>query len=75
MGRSGDRVCCVGRWRKDKSLNGQDLISETFYVAAPSVIEQVTTVARPRIGVDYAGDWAEKPLRFYVKDNSFVSKR
>lgn len=28
-----------------------------------------------RIGVDYAGDWKDKPLRFYIKDNDFVSKK
>ena len=28
-----------------------------------------------RIGVDYAGRWKDKLLRFYIKDNSFVSKK
>jgi DNA-3-methyladenine glycosylase len=28
-----------------------------------------------RIGVDYAGRWKDKPLRFYIKDNPFVSKK
>ncbi|MDH4330688.1 MAG: DNA-3-methyladenine glycosylase [Candidatus Moranbacteria bacterium] len=28
-----------------------------------------------RIGVDYAGIWKDKPLRFYIKDNDFVSKK
>ena len=27
-----------------------------------------------RIGVDYAGKWKNKPLRFYIKGNKFVSK-
>ncbi len=31
-------------------------------------------VARPRVGVDYAGEWAEKPLRFYVRGNPHVSR-
>jgi len=31
-------------------------------------------VKRPRIGVDYAGHWARRLLRFYVKGNAFVSK-
>ena len=59
----------------DKRLNGQDLISETFYIAPPLATESVTIVERPRIGVDHAGDWANKPLRFYIKDKPFVSKR
>lgn len=28
-----------------------------------------------RIGVDYAGKWKDKPLRFYIKGNKFVSKK
>lgn len=28
----------------------------------------------PRIGVDYAGEWAKKPLRFWVRGNGHVSK-
>jgi DNA-3-methyladenine glycosylase len=27
----------------------------------------------PRIGIDYAERWAEKPWRFWIKDNQFVS--
>lgn len=29
----------------------------------------------PRVGVDYSGDWAHKPLRFWVKDDPHVSRR
>ncbi|WP_419190416.1 DNA-3-methyladenine glycosylase [Saltatorellus ferox] len=32
-------------------------------------------VVCPRIGVDYAGEWAKKPLRYYVKGNPNVSVR
>ncbi len=32
-------------------------------------------VEASRVGVDYAGDWKNKLWRFYVKGNSFVSKR
>jgi DNA-3-methyladenine glycosylase len=31
-------------------------------------------VRRPRIGVDYAGSWARRLLRFYIRGNPFVSK-
>ena len=27
----------------------------------------------PRIGVDYAGEWAKKPWRFWLRDNPYVS--
>jgi DNA-3-methyladenine glycosylase len=58
----------------DKRLNGHDLLSKDFYIAAGSG-EPPTIVQRPRIGVDYAGHWAKRLLRFYVKDNPFVSKQ
>ncbi|BAM04080.1 DNA-3-methyladenine glycosylase [Phycisphaera mikurensis] len=32
-------------------------------------------VVRPRIGVDYAGEWAAAPLRFYARGNPHVSRR
>lgn len=28
-----------------------------------------------RVGVDYAGEWASKPLRFYLQDSPCVSRR
>ena len=30
-------------------------------------------IKRPRIGVDYAGEWAKKLLRFYIEDNAYIS--
>ncbi len=30
--------------------------------------------ATPRINIDYAGEWKDKPLRFYIKNNVHVSK-
>jgi DNA-3-methyladenine glycosylase len=75
MGRSGGPGLLCRAMEIDKRLNGQDLISETLYIAAPPATEPVTIVERPRIGVGYAGDWANKPLRFYIQDNPFVSKR
>ncbi|MHC4415296.1 MAG: DNA-3-methyladenine glycosylase [Planctomycetota bacterium] len=31
-------------------------------------------VAGPRVGVQYAGEWAHRPLRFHIKDNPHVSR-
>jgi DNA-3-methyladenine glycosylase len=35
----------------------------------------VSAVARPRIGVDYAGAWAIRPYRFLIADDPHVSRR
>ncbi len=61
--------------RIDKRLNGHDLTGKNFYIAAPNKSEPVVIVKRPRVGVDYAGHWARRHLRFYIKGNPFVSKR
>jgi DNA-3-methyladenine glycosylase len=58
----------------DKRLNGHDLISADLYIAEPRDGADIRIVRRPRIGVDYAGHWARRLLRFYIKGNPFVSK-
>jgi len=58
----------------DKQLNGYDLTSDHFYIAKSSTAEPICIVKRPRIGIDYAKHWAKRLLRFYIKNNSFVSK-
>jgi DNA-3-methyladenine glycosylase len=59
----------------DKRLNGHDLLSDDFYIAAGAASEPFAIVKRPRVGVGYAGRWAKRHLRFYIKGNEFVSRR
>jgi len=59
----------------DKQLNGQDLLSNNFYIADSAENKSFVIVKRPRIGVDYAKHWAKRLLRFYIKDNPFISKK
>ena len=58
----------------DRRLNGHDLLSDDFFIAAPEVEGNFSITKRPRIGVDYAKHWAKRRLRFYIKDNPFVSR-
>ncbi|MBI5775245.1 MAG: DNA-3-methyladenine glycosylase [Verrucomicrobia bacterium] len=58
----------------DRRLNSHDLLSDDFFIARPSVEDAPPIVKRPRIGVDYAGVWARRHLRFYLKNNPFVSR-
>jgi DNA-3-methyladenine glycosylase len=60
--------------RIDKRLNAHDLLSDDFYIAASPNTETHTIARRPRIGVDYAGHWSKRLLRFYIKGNPFVSR-
>jgi DNA-3-methyladenine glycosylase len=60
----------------NKALNGHDLLSQDFFIATDRKKSMdFTIVRRPRIGVDYAGHWAKRLLRFYIKGNSFVSRK
>lgn len=59
-----------------RDLNACDLVGgQNFYIMDSPEIAPANIVARPRIGVDYAGEWKDKPLRYYIKGSSFVSKR
>lgn len=60
----------------ERTLNTQDMTSADFYIAEDkNSSEALEIVSRPRIGVDYAGEWAKKPLRFYIKGNPYISKK
>jgi DNA-3-methyladenine glycosylase len=73
-GRSqGPGLLCRGM-HIDQRMNGQDLLSDEFYIARGPKREAFSIVRRPRVGVDYAGQWARRLLRFYIKGNAFVSK-
>ena len=59
----------------DRQLNGHDLLSDDFYITEPPRKEAFSIVARPRIGVAYAAEWADANLRFYIEGNSYVSRK
>jgi len=57
----------------DRALNGADLCGNVLFVedrGEPPPKFQ----AKPRIGVDYAGKWKDKPFRFLIRGSEFVSK-
>lgn len=58
----------------DKRQNAMDLCGDELFLAAPALEEPVAIVRRPRIGVDYAGHWARRLLRFYIRGNPYVSR-
>lgn len=58
----------------DRTLNGEDLAGERVWLEKRrSYIEDEIAIG-PRIGIDYAGEDASRPLRAWVKGNAFVSK-
>ena len=57
----------------DRSLNGADLTAGPVTVLRGAPPRRISK--RPRIGVDYAGTWAARPLRFLDADDPHVSRR
>ena len=60
----------------DKSFNKVDLMSCDSLWVEPRAhdLADEDIVSTGRVGVDYAGEWASKPLRFYIRGNKCVSK-
>jgi DNA-3-methyladenine glycosylase len=58
----------------DRRLNGEDLTGTRLFLRSGPGRPQTAIVRRPRIGVDYAGAWARRHLRFYLRDNPYVSR-
>ena len=59
----------------DKNLNAKDLLGDEIWIEDTEVqVSAHDIVACPRVGVDYAGDHALLPWRFYIKGNRYVSK-
>ena len=58
----------------DRRLNGHDLLSDDLYIVEAGRPAPFKIIKRPRVGVDYAGVWARRLLRFYIKGNVHVSQ-
>jgi DNA-3-methyladenine glycosylase len=71
---SGPGLLCKAM-RIDLRVNMHDLLSDDLYIADSGEGEPLTIIERPRIGVDYAGDWAQRELRFYIKDSPWISRK
>jgi DNA-3-methyladenine glycosylase len=54
----------------DRRLNGHRLTEPPLWIAAGRRVTPGRVVVGPRIGIRAAADWK---LRFYIKDNPFVS--
>lgn len=60
----------------NKKLYGADLTSDTVWLEDKGVyIAPEQLAAGPRIGIDYAGEDAHLPWRFWLKGNKWVSKK
>ncbi len=59
----------------DRTFNNEDLLGERAWIEKGKDFSAAEIVSGKRVGIDYAEEYAEKPWRFWVKDNLFVSRR
>ncbi|MGI8734143.1 MAG: DNA-3-methyladenine glycosylase [Pyrinomonadaceae bacterium] len=58
----------------DRGLDGVDLLGKQVWLEEGRKIGRSQIASGARIGIDYAEEWKEKPWRFWIKNNSFVSR-
>jgi len=58
----------------DRQLDRADLLGDRVWLEAVEKISRSRIASGPRIGIDYAEEWVEKPWRFWIRDNPFVSR-
>ena len=74
---SGPAMVCHGLG-VDRTFDGHDLtLGDGLWLALPDARVQSTTqiAVGQRIGVDYAGEWAARPWRFWLAGHPSVSRR
>lgn len=70
---SGPGKLCIA-FDIDRTFYGEDLLRKRIWVEEGREISKNRIVKGKRIGIDYAEEYAEKPWRFWVKQNPFVSR-
>lgn len=59
----------------NKSLDGINLQSDSIFIEDGQAVPGKNIIAKPRVGISYAEEAVHWPLRFYIKDNKFISKK
>lgn len=71
---SGPGKLCIA-FGIDKTFNDEDLLGKRVWLEAGAKITPDEIACGKRVGIDYAEEYAEKPWRFWVKNNLFVSRK
>lgn len=59
----------------DRALDAANLLGDRVWIEEGEAIPGVEIEAGPRVGIDYAGEWALKPWRFWIRGHPSVSAR
>ena len=58
----------------DRRLDGTDLLGNRVWLEESEKLPRSAVMSGPRIGIDYAAEWKDKPWRFWIRNNPFVSR-
>jgi DNA-3-methyladenine glycosylase len=58
----------------DRKLDATDLLGNRVWLEDAEHIPRSQIASGPRIGIDYAEEWIDKPWRFWLKNNPYVSR-
>lgn len=58
----------------DRSFDAADLLGNRVWIEEGVRIPRSRIMSGPRIGIDYAEEWIDKPWRFWIRDNPNVSR-
>jgi DNA-3-methyladenine glycosylase len=70
---SGPGKLCIA-FGINRGLNGADLLEEKIWLEEGEEISAEQIASGKRIGIDYAQEFAERPWRFWIEGNKFVSR-
>jgi len=59
----------------DRKLDKADLLGDEVWIEEFEKVAASKISKGPRIGIDYAEAWIEKPWRFWIKGNEWVSRK
>jgi DNA-3-methyladenine glycosylase len=58
----------------DRRLDRADLLGERIWLEEGRRVRAADIAAGPRVGIDYAEAWVDRPWRFWIRGNPFVSR-
>jgi DNA-3-methyladenine glycosylase len=59
----------------DRGLDREDLLGERVWLEEFERVPAGKIAKGPRVGIDYAEEWIDKPWRFWIKGNAYVSRK
>jgi DNA-3-methyladenine glycosylase len=59
----------------DRQLDSADLLGNQVWIEEGESISRSRIISGPRVGIDYAEEWIDKPWRFWLRGNPHVSRK